>query len=68
MNLTYHCPNCSKNFGDDDVVRCNVTDDVSEYWGMPAHHITYEPGCPRCGCTELEDYDEDIHYNKEDWQ
>lgn len=63
-----HCNNCNKNFDDDDAVRCNVTDDYSECRGLPAHHITYEPGCPRCGSTDIVDYNEDVHYNEEDWR
>lgn len=66
--LDWHCPVCWKNFGEDDAAKCNRTSETVEYQGVPVAHPLYDPGCPRCGNTDLDVYDEDVHYNKEDWR
>lgn len=52
----FKCYECEEVFDEDDSD--TVREYVGEFWGQPSYQNLM--ACPNCGCTDLEDYYEEV--------
>ncbi len=53
-----HCPVCGDDYDSIESVAVNQTIYTDDAWGINKLVVEYDIACPRCGNTNLDDYNE----------